>query len=65
MQECRPLVLYTLVSNSEVKVHNIIHGEVGGGGGGAKNKVENTIPNFEELIESIINMLLLFFRGSR
>ena len=28
--------------------------------GGAKNKVQDTIPNFEELIESITNMLLFF-----
>ena len=37
--------------------------EGGGGGGGAKNKVQDTIPNFEELIESITNMLLFFAGG--
>ena len=36
----------------------------GGGGGGAKTKWKTPSPNFEELIESITNMLLgFFFRG--
>ena len=34
----------------------------GGGGGGAKTKWKTPSPNFEELIESITNMLLLFFQ---
>ena len=37
----------------------------GGGGGGAKNKVKTSPPNFDELIESIMNMLLFFSGGSR
>ena len=32
----------------------------GGGGGGKKTKCKTPSPNFEELIESITNMLLFF-----
>ena len=34
-------------------------------GGGQKTKWKTPSPNFEELIESITNMLLLFAGGSR
>ena len=36
-----------------------------GGGGGQKTKWKTPSPNFEELIESITNMLLFFAGGSR
>ena len=37
----------------------------GGGGGGQKTKWKTPSTNFEELIESITNMLLFFAGGSR
>ena len=37
--------------------------ERGGGGGGQKTKWKTPSPNFEELIESVTNMLLFFAGG--
>ena len=37
----------------------------GGGGGGQKTKWKTPSPNFEELIESITNMLFFFSGGSK
>ena len=46
-------------------LYNFYDVSEGGGGGGQKTKWKTPSSNFEELIESITNMLLFFAGGSR